>query len=291
MTDRKFIVKSIQEMADDYTKFAKQSDEMSLDLSDWLPSFRRICRPIIAGELVFIVADTGIGKSMCLQNIANSQSESSLFFEMELPANLMFERFMATAHKIRSQEILDHYKYDRGYLSLSELAHIYVCDVTRLSKDQMKSIILNEATQKIGIKPLMIYVDYIGLMNAPGKSRYERVSIAAEELKVLAKETETIIIAAAQIARPAEDEEIHIHSAKDSGSIESSAGLLLGLYRDKDAPQQVVWIKILKNTKGRNGDKIMCNIDGERMLITERTKEWTGEYQDEPQAEILHGNG
>ena len=68
-------------------------------------------------------------------------------------------------------------------------------------------------------RPRLVLVDYIGLVHGAGKSRYERVSSVAEDLKVIAKVTQTIIIIASQVGRD-EDPEIRLSSGKDSGSLE-----------------------------------------------------------------------
>ena len=263
---------SMIEMADDYTKFCQQSGEVSLNLGRWLPSLGRKVRPLIPGELAFFMANTGVGKSMILQNIALCCSESSLFFELELPRTLMFERFMANAHQLDCREVEKRFKAGE-HLSTSTAGNIFVVDASRISSGKMEEIISKQAEKKIGARPLVVFVDYIGLMQSQGKSRYERTSVAAEDLKVMAKNTNTIIIAATQVSRPGEDDsasnEVNIHSAKDSGSIENSCGLLIGAWRDKSCPHQTMWIKILKNTKGQSGDCIKCNLDGAKMRITE----------------------
>ena len=282
------VVNSMMEIADEYAKYCKQSDEINLDLGDWLPSLKKICRPLIPGELAFFMADTGVGKSMIIQNIALSCCETSLLFELELPKTLMFERFMAAAHKVVCREVEENFRYDK-YMSTSPCNNIFVCDASRLSAKQMYEIITTKAVEKIGSMPLVVFVDYIGLMASAGKSRYERTSIAAEDLKVLAKETNTIVIAATQVHRPSKDgdvepsNELDLHSAKDSGSIENSCGLLVGAWRDREEPHKYLWLKICKNTKGQAGGMIKCNIDGSKMLITESAYDGdVKDWQDQP---------
>jgi len=270
MNDHKPQIYSMMDLAGEYKKYCKMSDSVCVDLGDWIPSLKRLCRPLVPGELCFIMADTGQGKSMALQNIALSCAETSLFFELELPKTLMFERFMAAAHQVNCKEVEDNFKYGRP-MATSMANNIFICDATRLSAKTMCEMVEKECEQKIGGKPLVVFVDYIGLMASTGKSRYERTSIAAEDLKVLAKYTNTVVIAATQVHRPGEDDtsELDLHSAKDSGSIENSCGLLIGLWRDKNEPHKHCWLKIVKNTKGQAGNCVKCNIDGAKMLITE----------------------
>ena len=83
---------------------------------------------------------------------------------------------------------------------------------------------------------------------------------------MIAKRTETIIIVGTQVSRNknAETLEVGLYDAKDSGSIENSAGLVLGCWRP--SPERIN-IKILKNTKGFSGDVIECSFDGAKMQI------------------------
>jgi replicative DNA helicase len=113
------------------------------------------------------------------------------------------------------------------------------------------------------------------LVGAEGKTRYERASFVAEQLKIIAKDTKTIIVCLSQIARPPVDKHGHrrevvtLESGKDSGSIENSSGLVIGAWRPNET---TIRLCILKNTKGRSGATIDCNFDGETMVITEKSK-------------------
>ena len=264
-------IRSMSELEEDYRKYVTQSAMLSLDLGCWLPSLGRNVRPLMPGELCFLMADTGVGKSMVLQQIAMLQSEAVLFFEMELPRTLMFERFMSFQHRLSGYNI--EQKIANGEaISLAQANHIFVCDATRLSKDDMRALI-ETASAKMETEPKIIFVDYIGLMASGGKSRYERVSAAAEDLKVLAKETDTVIIAATQMHRMEDGRlEPDLHDAKDSGSIENSCGLLLAMWRNEQN-KNLGYIRILKCTKGTGGLIIPIVIDGARMRVEEMSHE------------------
>jgi len=261
-------IKSIYDIEKEYTEFINREDDVTLDLSCWLPSFRHI-RPIYPGELVVVMADTGVGKTAILQNIAVcAKHNPTLLFEMELPGTLCFERFAAIQHKTTQSDIESTYK-DNKSVGVTFLDHIFVCDQSGISLDDVEeAIVKHQAEHECHI----VMVDYMGLLNAKGaRSRYERLSDAAETMKVIAKRTNTIIIASTQVHRKGDDypDELFIHDAKDSGSIENSAGLLLGAWRDSDDPKNIMIVKVLKCTKGEAGKKIRCVCDMSRMIIRE----------------------
>jgi 5S rRNA maturation endonuclease (ribonuclease M5) len=254
-----------------YKQQVMQAGKISLDLGAWLPSFRMI-RPLIQGEFALILGDTGTGKTGILQNIAVSNSHlKTLMFEMELPSELLFERYLALRGGFTSQEVETEYKNNDVFgekAMMLQFPNLFICPQSKITLDQMESMIMR-AELKMGERPVLVLVDYVQLISGAG-NRYEKTSNIAEGLKVLAKSTRTIIVATSQVARN-EDGEIGLHSAKDSGSLENSAGLVLGAWRDKE-DFSLLKMRVLKSTKGGAGLEIDCNFDGARMKITERSK-------------------
>jgi len=261
------------DLEEDYRQRAMMDDRTGLDLGKVLPVLGQQVRPLVAGELMAIIADTGVGKSAFAQTIAmQARPLTVLNFSMELPGTLMFERQLAMKHAVEQAEIERTYKDNQKY-DMHGLHHIYTCEATRLSADDMEEIIVDS-----GCAPNVVIVDYIGLMSAAGtRGRYERMSDAAENLKSLAKSTNTVVVVVCQVSRKeGTDPEIFLHDAKDSGSIENSAGLLLGLWRDPE-DRKGMYCKVLKNTKGCAGSIIHCEYDGARMQIKpyfEAVEQW-----------------
>lgn len=256
-----------------YISSATKSDAVSFDLSKWLPSLRYRVRPLLPGSLVLIVGGTGSGKTMLLQNIAMAALNlKTLFFELELSEEELFERFMAIKNKCECADVETEYRNNPpiGHDGMMRgFPNLFICPEPRLTIDQMEAIILR-AELKMGGKPLLVLLDYVQLVQGEGKSRYEKVSNIAEALKSMAKATKTIVIVASQIDRASGKEgEIGLHSAKDSGSLENSAGLVLSAVRDEE-DSTLMRLRILKSTKGHAGYEVLCNIDGAKATITER---------------------
>jgi replicative DNA helicase len=265
---------TISELEQDYRRFVRSMDQNSFSLSKWLPSLDKI-RPLVPGELVFVIGDTGTGKTGLLQQIARASVPlPTLMFELELPAESMFERFAAMTSGLTCTEIEHAYRTVEseedtltGLLDL-KLKNLFVCTESRLTVRQLENYIM-KSELKIGERPRVVLIDYIQLVGGKGANRREKISDIAEDLKVMAKVTRTIVIVTSQIARNKDELEPNLHSAKESGSIESSCGLLLGAWRDeKDG--RLLHLKVLKSTKGGAGTHVKCNFDGQRMLITER---------------------
>lgn len=263
-------VKRFNEIEKEFYEYSKNSTLQSYSLGSWIPSLGKYVRPLVPGELVTIIADTGVGKTAVLQNIALSAHPlKTLIFEIELPETLMFERFISMSQKIPGWKVLKMFQdgIPPDWKSDERLGNIMVCSNARITVEDMEKRIVS--LKEKSNPPDVVIVDYIGLIQAKGISRYERMSWIAEQLKILAKKTKTIIICACQIHRKPEDSEgVGLHDAKDSGSIENSSGLVLGLWRTGLGGKNMK-VKILKNTKGWAGLTIDCNFDGETLLIHE----------------------
>jgi 5S rRNA maturation endonuclease (ribonuclease M5) len=270
-------VYSVGEIEDKYRRFVRNMGTNSFSLGKWLPTLGINLRNLVPGELVFVIGDTGSGKTGILQSIAQSALPlPTLIFELELPEELMFERFASMISGMTCDEIERAYQSEDDSLKTlidSKLPNLCICPISRISVAEMESIIMRTEL-KLGERPKVVLVDYIQLVKSIGPNRREKISDIAEELKVMAKTTRTIVVVASQISRPQnvdEKWEPSLHSAKESGSIESSCGLLLSAWLDPKL-EKTMNIRVLKSTKGGTGTLVCCNFDGSRMKITEKSK-------------------
>lgn len=268
-------VYTMAELEAQYVEFVRQVDTKTFNLSRFIPSLGEHVRKLMPGELVVIMSDTGVGKTAIQQSMARSTAPlPTLFFELELPSELMFERFVQMDTVNTAEDVENEYRQNGTGLwsKFRNLNHIMVCAESGLSTAQIESFIYRSEL-KGGMKPAVVFVDYIGLIASPvSRSRYEALSKTAEDMKIIAKRTRTIVVLGTQVARPEKSKESlvpKLHDAKDSGSIENSAGLVLGAWRPDHA---TMLIKVLKNTKGKSGTVVECNFDGQKMQLSERTE-------------------
>lgn len=263
------------ELESKYRDHATRLDQCTLNLARWLPSLKDNVRGLVPGEVILILGDTGTGKTALLQSIAlHAKPLPTLMFEMELPDTLLYERFVAAERNMTCRDVESAYRTCQDSLGSFSLTasfpHLFMCTQPKLSVDEMESIILRSEL-KIGKKPLVVIIDYVQLLGGIG-NRYEKTSDAAEAIKRLAKSTGTICVVASQVHRNEYGgPEITLHSGKDSGALENSAGLVLGAWRDSE-DKKLLYVRVLKNTKGISGQTIPCNFNGETMRVTERSK-------------------
>ena len=259
-------VLSASDMYSLYVQRVRDSSRSTVDLSKWLPSLRETIRPLLPGDLVVILSDTGVGKTTMLANIAYFHKPNpSLFFELELQADDMAERFLAMSNTRNGKHIEEDVLSGKDF-STESWKSIYVCPKSKITLEEMEDIII-KSELVIGSKPGLVLVDYIGLMSGGMGKRYERMSTIAEGLKVMAKTTNTVIVISSQIHRDKDRQDINLHDAKDSGSIEASAQLVIGAWRpDKEH----INLKVLKCTKALSGHVINCTFNGDTQQIREK---------------------
>jgi replicative DNA helicase len=271
---REVEIQSMEELEQEYIEFVKMSKIRKLDFAKWIPTLGQNMRKLVPGEMATILADTGVGKTSLLHNIAlHCAPLKTLLFEIELPGTLTFERFAALQTQLPSRIVEEYYENNkRVEWKRSALSHIFTCSRSKIHIEDIERIIKG-AHEKMGDSPALVLIDYIGLIGGKGTSRYEKMSYVAEEIKKIAKATKTIIIVASQVHRKKEDagKEITLHDAKDSGSIENSSGVVLGAWREGERGE-VMKIKILKQTKGRGGFEACCEFHGETSTIREIPK-------------------
>jgi hypothetical protein len=256
---------SSREAFDIYRRRVMEAKDSAIDLGRWLPSLKSWSRPLMPGDMMVIQADTGVGKTALLLNLAYSQRPlPCILFEIELSECALVERFIARDLGMETLEV--ERAVERGHeFDVSGWSNVYLCPESKLDAEKMGDII-ERSELKIGRRPALVLVDYIGLMDGPGGKRYERMSTIAEELKRLARSTRTVICVASQVARDKDRTEINLHDAKDSGSIESSAQLVIGAWRpDTDR----LTLRILKQTRRAGVFDIECRYDGNKQTIQE----------------------
>lgn len=265
---------TIAEMEGRYQKHVLNSEHDSLDLGKWLPKLGKKVRRLMPGELVLMMGDTGTGKTALLSNLARAcKPLPTLMFELELPGELLFERFVAAEMQMACKEVESEYKKGSGAgqeVLSKAFPHLFLCWESRQTIENLEHLI-HRAELKIGERPKVVILDYVQLLKGKGSNRRERIANIAEDLKVIAKTTRTIIVIASQVSRPnSDDPEITLHDAKEAGELENSSGLVLGAWRDPEDKKKL-HLKILKNTKGYAGDEILCDFDGATMRITQST--------------------
>jgi hypothetical protein len=268
---------SMAEMEDRYKSALVETSTRSYSFDPWLPTFAASLRPNVPGDVICFVAGTGVGKTALLQNMAWQAAPAPvLLFEMELADSVTFERFVASSIGITQDDVAFQYQggYTPSWRERGNLDKIFVCPQSGLTVSRIEEIV-NKAELKMGERPLLVMLDYVQLISGKGKDRYEQMTQVMSDVKSLAKNTGTVVVVASQIPRPRKGEnvspEVGLNDGKDSGQLENSSALHIGVWRDTQTPTRL-WLRVNKNTRGSAGLKIPCMWDAARMRITEASR-------------------
>ena len=240
-----------------------------IDKARFITGFQDIddlIRGVAPGEVMTIIAYAGTFKTAFLQNLLLRNAKRTgyfhLFFSLEMPAAKLYEREAQYAYESSGYQIEYLHRSNKienvnTCLGNSGSTALLVCEKPRLSLDKIGRYV-DIARQKYGTIAA-IGIDYMGLMDAPGKTLFEKTQFISAETKNLAKESELPIIILCQINRDAAKniKGIETHSAKGGGDIEAGCDFMLGFYMEKEN----LMCRLLKNRNGPASKLFNVEID------------------------------
>lgn len=221
-------------------------------------------------QLIIVAGRPGMGKTALQVGMADMMSvegkKRGAFFNLEMSKNELITRLVARRIGIDTQRLTNGKLGEIEYAnSLREAGHIaqsplFITDVPALTPQQIRAECLRQDAST-GLD--YVLVDYLQLIRVPGASKpYERVSVAAREMKNLAKELNVPVVVASQLNRSLQsraDKRPVLSDLRDSGEIEEAANAVIGLYRDeyyaKDASDRpnIGELEVLKHRDGPAG--------------------------------------
>lgn len=197
------------------------------------------------GEMIIVAARPSMGKTAFALNIAEHVSiverKPAAFFSMEMSRQSVVQRILC------SRGSIDSHKLRRGMLSNEEIQHLQaICDEladARLYVDDTPGMSVLELRAKARRLKMQhdiqaVFVDYIQLMHAPGRteSRQQEVSEISRGLKALARDLRIPIVVLAQLNRNPEgrsDGKPRMSDLRESGALEQDADVVILLHREE----------------------------------------------------------
>lgn len=229
-------------------------------------------RGIAPGEVCEVIARTGVGKTAFLLNVIShvivNQKIPVLFFSLEQPLAQIYERTVQISMELDGWEVERVFKESAGVDSIHKVVELnydslYVVEEDFLTYEELRDFISTAEKEKIGSRPPLVCVDYLGRMKGGRGDAYEITSELARLLKALAKELDIAILYLHQTSRAGKTgaEPISFDMGRESGVTEEAADFILGMWRpelnnaeaQKRDYEELV-ISLLKNRKGRLGE-------------------------------------
>lgn len=217
--------------------------------------YDRVTGGIHRSDLVIVAARPGMGKTAWVTGVVANvakRGEVAAIFSLEMPANQLAARMLCTEAAIpllrtRTGKLTPN-DFTKARMALSELAGLgiyvddaskgrpYVSDIVARSR-RLAAELARQGKKK---KLACVVIDYLQLVKLREmlvKQRHDlAVGEVSTELKALAKELDTTVIALAQLNRGVEqrqDKRPTMADVRDSGQIEQDADQIVMIYRDE----------------------------------------------------------
>nr|WP_086940052.1 replicative DNA helicase [Thaumasiovibrio occultus] len=198
-------------------------------------------------DLIIVAARPSMGKTtfamnLC-ENAAMDQDKPVLIFSLEMPAEQIMMRMLASLSRVDQTKIRTGQLNDEDWARISstmgllmQKKNMLIDDSSGLTPTELRSRARRVARDHGGIS--MIMVDYLQLMRVPGLQDNRTLEIAeiSRSLKALAKELNCPVVALSQLNRSLEqraDKRPINSDLRESGAIEQDADLIMFIYRDE----------------------------------------------------------
>lgn len=222
------------------------------------------------GDYIIIGGRPSNGKTALALNIGMNMAKCGrrvLFFSLETSEEKITNRIVAAQlgvplAKIKTNDI------QPGDINMQQLniLHKLPFYVVKTAAATVSKIQAEALRQKADV----IIIDYLGLVNGTGESRYEKITQISIGLRQLAQATGITVLALSQLNRNSADTEPNLQDLRESGQIEQDADavILCHLDKDKETSQINSFAAIIAKSKEGECGKIMLSFDGATQKIT-----------------------
>ena len=222
-------------------------------------------------DLLIIAGRPGQGKTGFLlsvaRNAALTHKKRVAIFSMEMSNEQVVQRLISQQTGIDSQRLRSGKLTESEWPLFTQAVEVF--SDTRIFLDDTPALTPLQLRTKCRRLHLefgldLILVDYLQLMSSDTRNdnRVQEVSYISRNLKVLARELNVPVLAAAQLSRAVEqrtDKRPVLSDLRESGSLEQDADIVMFIYRpdqyEKDTDRQnVAEIMISKHRNGPTGN-------------------------------------
>lgn len=219
-------------------------------------------RGLLDGQFVIVAGRPGTGKSVLVVDWARRLAASgvtTLMMSLEMSDAEIGDRLLSAASGVRHSLVSGHMLEDWQKDKLAKAADamrflpLRISDTPTVTLGSLRKELIRAVDS--GDRYGAVVVDYIGLMTTqdPKLPRQEQVSVISRGLKLLAKEFQVKLIAAAQLNRGPEnrpDKKPVLSDLRESGSLEQDCDIGILLYRPDPENSNQMDAILAKNRNG-----------------------------------------
>jgi replicative DNA helicase len=221
-------------------------------------------------DFLIIAGRPGTGKTAFMlsaaKNAAQIHKKRVAIFSLEMSNEQLVQRLISQETGIESQRLRtgklneDEWPLFTHAIEVLSDTHIFLDDTPSLTPLQLRTK-SRRLYLEYGLD--LVLVDYLQMMSGGMRieNRVQEVSYISRNLKVLARELNVPVLAAAQLSRAIEqraDKEPQLSDLRESGSLEQDADVVMFIHRpelyERDTlMQNVAQIKVSKHRNGPVG--------------------------------------
>ena len=243
------------------------------------------------GDFIILGARPSVGKTAIASQFAYNMAITGKhvgIFSLETKDRKLYDRLIPYLARIPFDSVKHRTMTDTDFEKVVDLGKVSgkvkleIIDAAGMSVDDIQAVTLSRHYD-------VVYVDYLQLLSAKGKDRYEKVTNISLALHTMAARLGVTVVGLAQLSRPDRDRKNKPPSMSDlreSGQLEQDADVIMLLYLDdEDMTEGDRVLKIDKNKDGPRGivrlgfysKYISFYPKGGRPLDREKFKPVTGE--------------
>lgn len=230
----------------------------------------RLLMGLQPSDFIIIAGRPGMGKTAFMlsaaKNAAQVHKKHVAIFSLEMSSEQLVQRLISQETGIDSQRLrtgkLDEEEWPVFTHAIEVMSdtRIFLDDTPALTPLQLRTK-CRRLHLEYGLD--LVVVDYLQLMSSGLRveNRVQEVSYISRNLKILARELNVPVLAAAQLSRAVEqraDKEPQLSDLRESGSLEQDADIVIFIHRpemyEKDTlKQNIAQIKVAKHRNGPVG--------------------------------------
>ena len=228
---------------DTFEMLDRQTGEHLTGLSTGYIELDNLTSGLQKGEMIIIAARPSVGKTALAMNMIEhvgiDKKAPCAVFSLEMSKQQLAQRMLCSrsgvdGHKLR-RGMLSKQDRDRLSFAVGELSQgqVFIDDTPGLTLMDLRTKARRLALQ---YKIELIAIDYLQLMEAPGKAdnRQQEISSISRGIKALARELNVPVICLSQLNRASESEQRMPRTSdlRESGAIEQDADVVMLIHRE-----------------------------------------------------------
>ncbi len=288
-------VKSIQQVSTELTEKITRGHEglkigyhkMDLAIGGWMET-----------ELLTICMKSSTGKSATMQNIIKKihmgKRVNGLVFTLETSASIFLQRQAQISYGMTKEAVRGAYRKEESRLPLEarlkkDYENLYIVDASGMGVEDIASI---TSYVNLNIFPVhVVYVDYAGLMRAPGKDQYHITNHIWNGLQAFGKDFGVRLCVLHQTNNTVQmGKKFDERGIRDSGVIfERSNYVLIGWRESQAMDCSKVRLEEIKNGSSDFSFEIIKNKDGPLVFSVYKYEAPFLQVYDESDYELTEG--